>query len=95
MDLSLQSGWPLSFIERLPERELSLWAKYAQQKGFPNRRHELGLALITKWIAMTMGGVERPDLRDFLFDPPEEDHEMTDDELEALKADIGFNPING
>lgn len=95
MDLSLQTGWPLSFIQGLSERELGEWDKYRLQRGFPLRRIELGLALITKWIAGTMGGVQHADLRDFLFDPPEEEREPTPEEIEALKAEIGFRPING
>jgi hypothetical protein len=95
MELSLQTGWPLAVISRLSERELLLWDRYRLQKGFPLRRIELGLAQIAMWIAQTMGGIEGASLKEFLFDPPTEEGEMTEEELEELKADIVFNPING
>lgn len=73
----------------MPERVLGQYARYANTIGTPQRRLELYLAQIAMLIAQTMGGVKTAKLADFLFEAKDE---RTD--LESLKEQIGFNPVN-
>jgi hypothetical protein len=95
MDLALELGQPLTVIARMSERELARWARYIARRGLPMRRLELGLAQIAKLIGETMGGMEGVSIDDFLFYQRQEegdDEELTAEELEELKAGIGFAP---
>lgn len=98
MDLALELGTTLDSLQNISERELRQWQRFALRKAFPQRRIEFMLANIAMLIATTMGGAENVTLKDFLFDPKAEPEgggeEMTDDELEDLKAEIGFKPID-
>lgn len=52
---------------KMSEREFVRWAIYRRDYSFPWRRLELGLAMVSMWVARTMGG-STLGLQDFLFD---------------------------
>lgn len=97
MDLALSLGMPVAALSRMSERELRQWSGYASKRMLPQRRLEVQLAQIALLIAQTMGGAEGVTIKDFLFDPPptedEQDAEVTDEDVDALKEAIGFNPV--
>lgn len=65
---------------RLSEHEFRHWQIYANKKLLPGRRISMQLALLTKWVAGSMGGFQG-DLEDFLFDRVEEREATVDEEL--------------
>lgn len=94
MDLALELGMTVGELShRMTERELIRWQKYASKKMLPARRVEFYMAQVALMIGRTMGGNSQATLHDYLLDIPD-DTPMTDEELDELKADIGFNPQN-
>jgi hypothetical protein len=92
MDLAAQLGMTVGGLKRsMTEQELVWWSRYAATKMLPARRLELYLAQIAMMIAQTMGGAKNVRLRDFLFDPPDDEPEEVAD-VEAAKAFFGFKP---
>lgn len=99
MDLALNLGVSVQGLSHsMTEGEFRLWIDYAGKKMLPWQRIEWHLAQITRWIAMTMGGVENAQIWDYLIEPRvpvAEDEEMDDDEtLEMAKKAFGFKPVN-
>lgn len=70
-DLALALGWTsVAALEQgMSQREYLRWLRYALKKDLPQRRLEMQLANIAKWIAQSMG-YDDLTLRDFLFDAP-------------------------
>ena len=86
MDLALEFRLPVGVLSGiLTERELRAWDRYDKRYHLPQRRLELYLAQIARYIAATMGGSKAP-LSAFLFDPPGEGAAVPFDE------DSEFNP---
>lgn len=97
MDLALSLGQSVGSLSRtMSEREFMRWQKYSAKRLLPWQRMEWYLAQMTRWIAMTMGGLSDARLQDFLMPmrDPEED-EMDDEETlqEAIVA-FQFSPVN-
>lgn len=69
MDLALEFGVPVKALKRsMSERELRLWARYANEQRLPSRRIEYYLAQIAFLIARTAGGSKSESFTDFMID---------------------------
>lgn len=109
MDLALAFGMPVGVLSRLmTERELARWIAYMRKRKLPQVRIESYLAQIAYYVVAVMGGNANVALSDFLLDfeskePARKRRSKTaadpgddgpsDEDIDALKDELGFNPI--
>lgn len=91
MELALH-GIPGAADGSMSVRDFGLWQLYAAKNALPFRRLQLQLALVAMMIVKSVGGGEGMSIEDFLFDPPEEQVEPTEDDIDAIREAFGFNP---
>lgn len=89
MDLALHLGMTAGGLKRvMSEREFQQWQGYAARRMLPGRRLELLLAQVSMLIAQTMGGAKNVALRDFMFEPreqePDNDGELSAEDVAAF-----------
>ena len=106
MDLALEFGIPFEELrERLTERELNEWYRYARKFLLPTQRLGIYLAQLTMWAAKAApNGIGMGmTVEDFIVPPPafldaiedEEDpapREVTDLTVGEMHAELGFRP---
>ncbi len=63
----------------MSERSFNLYQAYAARRMLPARRMQLQLARIALTVAQANGGNARLSLADFLFDPPTDEEDASDD----------------
>lgn len=97
MDLALEMGLPFETLaQRMTEREFRAWDRYSQRKYLPARRMEIYMAQLAYYVVAAIGGAENLSVADFLLAPnvaaseAAQDAEVTEQDVEALKAEIGF-----
>lgn len=111
MDLALALGMPVGVLSRLmTEREFARWIVYMRKRKLPQARIESYLAQISFYLVRVMGGNENVTLCDFLLDftskdtakkkrrraqPDDDEDDLSEDELDELKRDLGFKPLAG
>lgn len=57
---------PLSELNKMPERDLQEYARYAAEEMLPSKRRDYYMAQLTYWVASTMGGYQGQ-MTDFLL----------------------------
>lgn len=68
MDLALEFGMPVKTLKRvMSERELRMWARYANEQRLPSRRIEFYMAQLAFLIVKTMGSSKSEAFTDFLI----------------------------
>ncbi len=63
----------------MSERSFNLYQAYAARRMLPARRMQLQLARIALTVAQANGGNASLSLADFLFDPPTDEEDASDD----------------
>lgn len=78
----------------MPARELRKWNAYRNRKLLPWQRLEFYLAQIAQLIAITMGGMKRAKVADFLLKEREPDEEelTPEEQLVLAKEAFQFKP---
>ena len=71
---------PLSELNKIPERDLQEYARYAAEEMLPSKRRDYYMAQLTYWVAGTMGGYQGQ-MTDFLLGVERTTAEAEPDEM--------------